>query len=387
MVGPFARVKPELLVWARTSAGLTLADAAKRMNVEPARLASWESGAERLTIAQLRKFADACKRPLAVFFLATPPKGWDAMKDFRLVAGTAPREQSYELRLAIREAWERRAVCVELAHDLDRAVAGIEPPKGRARDPEVTAQHIRKQLGVSLAEQRQWGGADVAFSRWRTIIEARDILVFSFPAVDVEEARGFAINHRPFPVIAVNSNDMPAGRAFTLLHELCHVLSRDETSVCSLTDTGDEVFCNHVAAAVLMPRDALFADGDVSAASSSSRWSDDALKKYARLYGVSREVVLRRLLTLGKTSQSFYSEKRALFLEEYRQWSRKRKESEGGPTYLATVISRHGRLYPRVVCEAYGQATITASEASTYLGVKTKHLPSLESDVFMHAHP
>ncbi len=390
MTGPLALVKPELLVWARTSAGLSHADAAKRMNVEPARLASWEAGAERLTIPQLRKFAEVCKRPLAVFFLATPPKGWDPMKDFRMVAGAEPRPQSPELRLAIREAWERRAVCVELARDLGDTTSELAHPKGRTRDAEKVAEHIRKMLGVSVGQQRAWGGAEAAFSRWRTVLEDRDVLVFSFPGVQVDEARGFAINHRPFPVIAVNSNDMPAGRSFTLMHELAHVLSHAETSVCSMADrdaSSDEAFCNHVAAAVLVPRDALLAEGEVSTAQSTSRWADDVLQRFARTYGVSREVVLRRLLTLGKTSPAFYAEKRAMFQEEYRRWVRKRSESEGGPTYLTTVVSRHGRLYPRVVFEAYSQATITASEASSYLGVKTKHFRSLESDVFRQMHP
>ena len=62
MTGPYALVKPELLVWARTSAGLSLEAVAKRMNVAANRVANWETGSEQLTITQLRKVAEICKR-------------------------------------------------------------------------------------------------------------------------------------------------------------------------------------------------------------------------------------------------------------------------------------------------------------------------------------
>lgn len=76
-----AFVKPELLVWARESAGYGLTDAARKIGVAPEKLGSWEKGTARLSIHQLQKAASVYKRPLAVFYLAEPPRTFVAMRD------------------------------------------------------------------------------------------------------------------------------------------------------------------------------------------------------------------------------------------------------------------------------------------------------------------
>lgn len=78
-----ALVKPELLVWGRDSAGFSVDMAAKKINVKPEKLASWESGEARPTFAQLIKLAQVYKRPVAVFYLPTPPKNVAVLHDFR----------------------------------------------------------------------------------------------------------------------------------------------------------------------------------------------------------------------------------------------------------------------------------------------------------------
>lgn len=69
-----ALVKPELLVWARESARLTVERASKKAQVTAEQLGSWERGESQPTITQLRKLGRAYKRPLAVFYLPKPPK-------------------------------------------------------------------------------------------------------------------------------------------------------------------------------------------------------------------------------------------------------------------------------------------------------------------------
>lgn len=64
-----AKVKPELLVWARTSARMAQGDAAARAKVRPARLSEWEAGDSRPSVPELQRLAAVYKRPLAVFYL------------------------------------------------------------------------------------------------------------------------------------------------------------------------------------------------------------------------------------------------------------------------------------------------------------------------------
>jgi transcriptional regulator with XRE-family HTH domain len=76
-------VIPDVLKWARESAGLDPARAAKLVGVSETTLERWETGELQPTIKQLRKAAAKYHRPLAVLLLPEPPHDFDAMRDFR----------------------------------------------------------------------------------------------------------------------------------------------------------------------------------------------------------------------------------------------------------------------------------------------------------------
>ena len=58
--------------------------------------------------------------------------------------------------------------------------------------------------------------------------------------------------------------------------------------------------------------------------------------KLASRFRVSKEVILRRLLILGRTTSDSYEGTREQFLEQYRK--RKLSESSGGPAYYRLVL-------------------------------------------------
>ncbi|MBI4519450.1 MAG: helix-turn-helix transcriptional regulator, partial [Gemmatimonadetes bacterium] len=97
-------VKPALLRWARETSGLAPGEAAKKIGVKPERLAEWEEGALRPTVAQLRKAASVYKRPLAVFFLGDPPVQPVPLHDFRRLTAGTPSRPSSGLLLEMRRA-------------------------------------------------------------------------------------------------------------------------------------------------------------------------------------------------------------------------------------------------------------------------------------------
>ena len=118
-----ALVKPILLIWARERAGMNVESAATRMHLEPSILQAWESGAERPSIAQVRKLGEVYKRPLAVFFLQEPPRDFDAQREFRRLPGVTPENESSEMRMALRTALFRR----EAARVSLRAIGRTDP--------------------------------------------------------------------------------------------------------------------------------------------------------------------------------------------------------------------------------------------------------------------
>ena len=144
-----------------------------------------------------------------------------------------------------------------------------------------------------------------------------------------------------------------------------------------------EVFCNHVAAAALMPKDTLLADPIVVAQGARSvNWSDAEVQELARQFDVSREALLRRLLTFNRTTADFYGKKREQYLAEYLASKARQKErpedTEMKRNMPQETVSNFGRPLIRMLLGNYYQDRLTLSEVSGYLGLKVKHIPKLE---------
>lgn len=135
---PEANIEPALLVWARTTIGLDTEEAAKRIKVSEDRLRSWEAGDARLSVAQLRKAAATYKRPLAVFFLSSPPRDFQALRDFRRMPGAEAGKLTPELHTAIRAARFQREAALELRQIMDEPVA--DAPRLEATAAQATQQ-------------------------------------------------------------------------------------------------------------------------------------------------------------------------------------------------------------------------------------------------------
>lgn len=74
-----ALVEPDMLVWARESAGYSIEAAARKIGVPLERLHGWENEKVKNlpTLNQLRKMASVYKRPLSAFYLSEwPPPSW-----------------------------------------------------------------------------------------------------------------------------------------------------------------------------------------------------------------------------------------------------------------------------------------------------------------------
>ena len=91
-----ALINPALVTWARETAGFELAEAAKRLDIDEARLAAWEdpTSDDAPSVPQLRKLAALFKRPLAVFYLREAPPQFEVMRDLRRLPGTGVRHYS-----------------------------------------------------------------------------------------------------------------------------------------------------------------------------------------------------------------------------------------------------------------------------------------------------
>lgn len=391
-----AKVKSSLLIWARESAGLTQEHAAAKADVKLDALSAWEAESKSIvppTIPQLRRLAAIYKRPLAVLYLQEPPTKFMALKDFRRLPGGALPVMPAEVVLDSRIAREHRESILELMKDAGLTVERFALQASLRDRPEAVAETIRKWLGVSLplASEHKDATGHKALKYWRTAIESRDVLVLQSNRFSVDVVSGYAIYEDTLPIVVVSrKNASPRKRLFSLLHEFTHLLLR-ASGVSDASLDGDiekapeeqrvEVFCNAVAAATLLPKEP-FLSNRLIVEHSGEKWSDNDLSSIGRDYGVSREVVLRRLLTFGQTTRIFYEET----LERYRrEWhenrARERLErgGEGIPRNMANeVFSDLGRRIVWLVLDRYYHDKLTMSDVSGLLGLKTKHIPALE---------
>jgi Zn-dependent peptidase ImmA (M78 family) len=378
-----ALINPALLVWARKSAGLEQALVSTKLKVPLDKFKKWETGEARPSIAQLRKLAELYKRPLAVFYLADPPDEFHALRDFRRLPERLLGSESYELRLEVRKAQYRRDAALDIY-----AALGEEPPEFKAltsakakSEPESLALGVREQLGISLAIQFAWRAEYEAFNVWRRAIESLGVMIFQASKVDVEEMRGFSLALTPLPIIVLNIKDPVRARIFTLLHEFTHLVVR-EGGICDLDETSSErarsqepeIYANMVAGAALVPSDPLTHEARLRWLADGGEYSDETVDSLSKLFRVSREVIVRRLLITGLVTDEFYREKRA----EYAKQNRIAVKNAGfAPPHLL-ALSRAGDTFSRLVLAGYASEKLTSSDVSDLLEVRLKHLPKIE---------
>lgn len=376
------QVEPSVLVWARKSIGLDEERAARKIGVVVSTLRRWESGESSPTLPQLRKAAAAYKRPLAVLLLSEPAKDFDALRDFR-AGSERGAVASPELTAEHWRAMSQREVILE--------IGDLSP--GQSEEPtEIPALNLDMQQEDAGARLREWLGVPARWARpsqalagWIAAAEDRGILVVQTHRVQTSEMHGFSVSAWPHPVVALNGSDFSRRRLFTLAHEIAH-LALNAGGLCDLHEARDaeliedriELYCNRIAAAALMPRDALFAVRAVALAGAARRWTPDELEAIARPFGTSAESVLLRLVSLNKATWDLYWSLKPGFEESYTRVRAEQRESDGGPSFYVVKARDLGPGYVRAVLDAFRGRTITSLDAADYLDVRYEQIPKLE---------
>ena len=386
-----AKIKPEVLHWARETAGYSVASAASALKIKQEVLGGWEAGDDAPSIPKLRQLAELYKRPLAVLYLPKPPMKFMPMRDFRRLPGTAMPVVPPSIIIEERRARQRRELAIELAADLGDTVPEFTLVASLDEDPELVGARLREQLGVTTQKQRGWRDAEgrEALRAWIELIEAKGVLVFQSDKFTSEDASGFAIWEPVAPAIVIaRKSTPPRRRTFSLLHELAHLLVR-ASGLSDLEIEGDarrppeeqriEVFCNAVAAATLILRDDLLAQQVVKVHPQDvAEWTDMELVELAKSYGVSQEAILRRLMTFRRTTVRFYQATRQRYFEEWVKFRERQKalpKEKGIPRNMPQeALSTLGRPLVRMLLERYHQDRLSLSEVAGYLGLKVKHI-------------
>ena len=384
-----ALITPEVLKWARERRiRLEIDYAAKKLKIDTERLEAWENGTEQPTFAQLKNIAKLYKTHISIFYLSEPPTDFQPLTDYRVLPEqlATDEEQVYRLNANIIEVFERRETLIELYELLEEPPPEVTLSINEHKNPEQAARTIVKFLEFNRTQLQRANDPYAALKFWKQTVEAKGILVCQTSvnthlSVELETVRGFCIAQRPFPVIVVNPKDSPYGRIFTLIHELVHIALGE--SVIQNTNFEEanspnldtiEVFCNQVAAEVLVPENELLEVIKL-------QMPEKELSRISKHFHVNPEVIMRRLLTLDRISQQHYERYRKFQQKKYKG---KSKSSGGIRSYHNRLLNTSGEHFARTAFTAYYEQKITRAElASVLSNSDTKHLAKIESAIFV----
>ena len=403
-------VNPEVLVWARRTAGLTLQDAVVRVGIEDARgvaavdrLAAFERGEGELTWPILVKMALHYRRPLLVFYLNTPPRRDDRVPELRTLRGPRSPETDVLVHALVRNVQSRQGMVRATLEAEDEA----EPLSFvgsllRSEDAGADLESLRPVLGsrpllrravvllgqvlgddLNAARYYEEPNPESAFRLLRSRTEDSGVFVLlkgdlgsHHTALDAEVFRGLAIADDVAPFVVINEHDSRAAWSFTLVHELTHLFLGQSGFAGVNAETRIERFCDNVAAEWLLPARVL--DQISIVRGSGVAEQQRCIGEFARERNLSRTMVACRLLRASRINRLTFDRLRADFRE---QWRRRRdqsrataRDSDGGPTYYVVHRRRVGPGLLRFTRRMLDSGALSTTKAARILGVKPPYV-------------
>jgi len=370
-------INPECIVWCCADYGITPDELAAELGIAPGSMERVIAGEDGMTFNQLRKVADYFGRGILFFLEEGPVEAAEVhTTQFRTLTNQKP-EVTPTLKKFIERVEKQREVYLGLLEDMDETDrVRFSPPYLQGKAFPEMARIVRNWLGLGDRNE---------FVSYRRALEAKGILVFrsngfngKWQIPKENPIIGFTLYDPDCPVIVVKKQESERRQTFTLMHELGHLLLHRSSSIDDDFDLnshqGGERDANSFAGNLLVPDDFLALINDAERPDDVAQF-DVWLDKQCNAWGVSCEVILRRLLDAGHLPQSAYS--------AYREWYATVivPQKDGGTRKYRHREPMHvfGDTYVRTVLDALNAHQITLTKASSYLdSIKIKDLHSLE---------
>jgi Zn-dependent peptidase ImmA (M78 family) len=209
----------------------------------------------------------------------------------------------------VRDVRARQQLVGEILEDEEEAVElPFVASVSKSSPPQAVADAIRHAIRFPLDAQERCGTPEQLFRQLRSAAEQAGVYVLVLgdlgsPQSDISEQvfRGFAIADSFAPFVVINDNDAAAGRSFTLVHELAHILVGSSGVSGPLRRTSQnpiERLCNDAASYFLLPPGALEAIAQ-SAKGADAGQADQLSGSIAERWNVSQAVVVYRFVRSG----------------------------------------------------------------------------------------
>ena len=386
-------VNPDILRWARETAGLSLDDAAAKLDLREARgtpgvrrLAAYEAGEREPSRPLLVRMAKQYRRPLLTFYMSTAPRLGERGEDYRTLPPEYSRAQDVLLDALIRDVRARQQMIRAALEDEEEAVRLPFVASMSMRDgADAVLRSIRETLDLDLEQyrSRQVGNRASGFAYLREQAEKAGIYVLLIgnlgshhTALDVETFRGFALADDIAPLVVINDEDAETAWAFTLLHEVCHIwLGATGISGANVSAIVEQ-FCNDVAGRFFLPTNEIHVLRELRGEEFDAmvrRINDFAEPRKVSssmvAYKLYREGIIER--DVWNSLMTFYRTQWLLAREAQRERNRDR---EGGPNYYVVRRHRLGNALVSFTRRMLADNEWSPSKAAKVLGVKPSNV-------------
>lgn len=387
------KVSPRILQWARTSLHLTEDDVVnhfaqkskEKFKLDLSLLKRIESNEQDISFTILQELSNLYKRPLAVFFLSSPPAELSLPKDCRTIDSGVHRILSPEAILVFRRTRYVQSIFAELSEELGFDLNLSFPKASLSDNPKKLSERFREILGFSFELQsKKIKDSRELFKTIRERLEGVNVFTLksSFP---LEDARAFSLVDKIPYIIVINNKDGGyfgyAPKTFSLLHEFVHILL-SEGAICndfSRSHQEIEKFCNEFAASFLVP-DKYFLDVlKTQSINLNKAEIESSLEKLKSIFKVSKNVLLRKCLSLELINKLSYEQKVKEWEKMYEREERKKSKFVPAITPGLRAINNNSRKFVDIVLHARGLGKITLDKAADYLGVSIKSVSEIEN--------
>lgn len=385
-------VNPEILSWARTTAGLDLPAAAARLGFRDTlkrsaeeKLTALEAGEAPPSRPVLLKMATVYRRPLISFYVSRPPKRAGRGEDFRTLPEGEHIDSAAAIDALARDIRARQDNVKALLEEEGALAISTVGASRLADGAETVATHLADWLTFDLATFRRGRTIEAAFTHLRAKVEEAGVFVLlmgnpgsDHGALHPEAFCGFALADPIAPFIVINDQDAEVSWAFTLLYELAHIAIGATGISGGVPESAVETFCSEVAGELLLPRRET-ARFTVSPDSAALRCD---ITEFAVGRHVSRQMVAHRLYLTGRLTWEQWQEVSRQFRNEYLREGRERWALEcAGDVYGYFTSPRHrlGNAMLQFVRRHLADGRLTPARAGRILGVKPRDVEPLLS--------
>jgi len=364
-------INPSRLQWCMNTVEVDLDGLSLEVHIAKQTLEQVMENQKALSVNQLEKIANYFKRSL-LFFLDPNEAREEKIysPQFRTINNQKPIG-SPKLRAFIERVEKQRKIYIGLMEDLEEPlnIDWRSNIKWNISDIKSVSANVRQWLNISVSD---------SFDAMRQAVENKGIMVIVSNGyngkwqIDKDNpVRGFSLYYDTLPVIVIKKQFSKGAQAFTLMHELAHLLLHKESAIDDEDDfhsyLGIEKEANEFAGNLLIPDRFLNELNVDELLSLEITEYDNFLGDYKRRWCVSGEAILVRLLINNKISQQDYQGYKSF---KYQQAVKEnKKESVQIPRAYRhrEPINVFGKPFVYAVFDSLHNRNITLSKASTYL--------------------